>query len=120
MSTPFQGPLQPTGSRLPGHSKVWARAQRPGPASYTLGGSMAKQYSSLKQSTMGQSFGGETRENTLVLPSVKTGKTGFIRPSGSCGRQVEGKRATQPRCHFGTAQRDGSDAVRAAAFTFKT
>lgn len=56
------GPWQPTKSRLP-VSRVWSLTTRPGPASYTLKGSMGKQPDSTKPKFPMSVFGSEAKSN---------------------------------------------------------
>ena len=60
------GPWQPTKSRLP-VSRVWSLTTRPGPASYTLKGSMGKQPDSTKPKFPMSVFGSEPKTNVSLL-----------------------------------------------------
>ncbi len=102
-------------SRL-AESKIWCKAKRPGPADYTQPGAMGVQPNSLKPSTTGYAFGKETREGFNLLPSYS--KTHLYDHEQAMGKQLTSKRATSPRAHFGTSNREAT-ANTYNAFTFK-
>ena len=62
------GPWQPTKSRLP-VSRVWSLTTRPGPASYTLKGSMGTQPDSTKPKFPMSVFGSEQKTNVSICSS---------------------------------------------------
>lgn len=100
----YVGPLQPAQSRSP-TSKIWLKAARPGPASYTPdNGAMAKQVSSLRPSNLPHAFAKETKEGFNL--NVSLSNQFLFNHEEGMGKQLTSRRPTNPRTHFGTSNRD--------------
>ena len=99
------GPLQAAKSRLP-ESKIWHKARRPGPHEYHNVGSMGTQPLSIRASTTGFAFGGESKEGWNLNPSYSAQHLFDAEPA--VGKQVSSRRPTQPRAHLGTSNREHS------------
>lgn len=101
-NTTYVGPFQPAASRV-SPSKIWSKAVRPGPANYSLEGSMGKQVNGLKTSNLPHAFGRETKEGFNLNPSLS--QQFLFDHEQALGKQLTSRRPTQPRFHMGTSNR---------------
>jgi len=113
---PFVGPHQPAVSRA-AESKLWSRARRPGPGAYQHASLVGRVADSTKRSGSNTKFSTESRDDTLVLPSVAYPGKLYDAYSG-LAKQVDARKPTSPRAHFGTSSRF-SEQARYGSFTYK-
>lgn len=113
----FIGPYQPTGSRM-NYSRVWSKTIRPGPADYSLRGSMGGQVDSTKISHHASPFAKDERGNVTMNVTYSRGPAQSNGGPSVGQRQLVSAHKNAPRSHFGTSTREHSN-IMYSAFTYK-